>query len=171
MGNMLSRIKEGTKNHVDVEFPGSGEMIRINVLTSQDILDASMEADRVFRAAAIEVSMQNIRAYESEKEIQYLYRSCRDMDGQPLAPSVSDFRKLLTANDKEWLTEQYNALDTELNPSLNNMTDAEFDALVESVKKNPMEALSNVSSIYTLKKLALFLASAPQSSQTDSGRT
>lgn len=172
MANLLQKIKAGRKNYVDVQLPGVDDAtVRINILTGQDTLDSSMAADAIFKAAEINVSMANIKAYEEEKVTQCLYRSCRDLDGNPLAPTISDFRRLLTTPIKDYLTERYNALDAECNPSPDNMPDAEFDALVENVKKNPLEALSNVSNMSTLKRLALFLASPPSSLQTGSGPT
>ena len=153
------------------ELISLAEQFRINVLTNQDILDASLAADTIFKAADIEVSMANIKAYEAEKAVQQLYRACRGLDGNPLAPTITDFRKLLTVDVKEWLIDRYNELDADLNPSLYSMSDADFDTLVEAVKKNPAATALNSLSTSTLKRLALSLASAPPSLQTGSGPT
>jgi hypothetical protein len=170
MGFLLETIKAGTRNYVERALPGTDVNIRIRVLTNQDILEASMAADDVWRISGNGVSMQNIKVYEAEKDIQHLYRACTDLDGKPLAPNITQFRRLLTVLDKEWLIEQYNALDAECNPSVDTMTDDDFDALVEAVKKNPDTALKPLN-ISTLRRLALFLASAPVNSQTGNGST
>jgi len=168
MESLLEKIKAGTQNYVECAWPKTDVRVRIRVLNNQDILDASMAADNIFRAAGVDVSMQNIKVYEAEKNVQHLYRACTDLDGKPLAPSISQFRQQLTVSDKEWLIEQYNELDRECNGSVDTMPDDVFDTLVESVKKNP-DTLSNVSSISTLRRLARFLAAALSSSQTGSG--
>jgi hypothetical protein len=62
--------------------------------------------------------------------------------------------------DKERLIDAYNRLDTEANPSVSTMPDSDFDALVETVKKNP-STVSNVSNILTLRRLALSLVVNP----------
>jgi phage FluMu protein gp41 len=166
----INRLKAGRRNCIERQFPGSDVTVRVRLLTNQDVLDASLAADRIFREAGVEVSMQNVKVYEAEKDVQHLYRACADINGGPLAPTIADFRCQLTVSDKERLIEWYNELDAECNPSADTMTDGDFDALVESVKKNP-EAVSKVSSISTLRRLARFLASPPVSLQTGNGLT
>jgi hypothetical protein len=170
MNYALHKIKAGINNTAECKWPGTDITIRIRLLTNQDILESSLAADKTFRDCGSDVSVQNIKIYEAEKDIQHLYRATSDLDGNSLAPNIAEFRKLLTVSDKEWLIERYNALDAECNPSADTMSDEDFDFLVESVKKNPA-AVSKLSSIYTLKRLARFLASAPVSLQTGNGST
>lgn len=162
MEYLLKKLKAGTDNYKDVKIPGTDFTVRIRLLSSQDILDASNEADKIFKNADVAVNLQNINVYEGEKDTQHLYRACRDIDGNPLAENIMEFRGLLTVPVKEFLISEYLKLNEERNPSLDNMSDAEFDALIESVKKNPT-SISNVSNINTLKKVILFLASRAQS--------
>jgi len=170
MACLLEQLKAGVSNYVERVFPGTDIKIRIRVLNNWDMLDSSMAADKIWKGAEIEVSLQNIKAYEAEKETQYLYRACSDLENKPLAPNVSEFRRLLTVSDRAWLIDQYNELDAESNPAPDTMPDDEFDALVESVKKNP-NTLSKLGNISTLRRLALFLASPPVNSLTGSGPT
>jgi hypothetical protein len=174
---LLERIKAGRKNTVTVrmcEPDLSGDFGKntttVRLLTTQDVLDATLAADRIFADAGVTVSLQNIKVYEAEKDVQNLYRACTDEDGQPLAANITEFRKLLTVVDKERLIDAYNKLDTESNPSVSTMSAADFDILVETIKKNP-STVSNVSNIVTLRRLVLFLASEQSNSQKDSGRT
>jgi len=175
MQYLLERLKAGRANTItvkvgepDLSDDFGGNLVTIRLLTAQDTLEATLAADKIFADAGVAVSLQNIKAYEAEKDIQHLYRACTDADGRPLAASITEFRRLLTVADKERLIDHYNRLDAEANPSVSTMPDADFDALVETVKKNP-EAVSNVSSIVTLRRLARSLASLPVSSQRDSG--
>jgi phage FluMu protein gp41 len=168
MDYVLPIIMAGRRNFIERRFPDSEATIRIRLLTNQDVLDATLAADKIFREAGDDVSMQNIKVYEAEKDIQHLYRACTDTDGNPLARDIAEFRRLLTVTDKERLTEWYNELDAECNPSADTMPDEDFDALVESVKKNPTAVLK-VSSISTLRRLALFLVSPPVNLQTGNG--
>lgn len=168
MKYLLEELKAGARNTVERTFPNSDARLRIRLLTAQDILDSSIAADSLFKDKGVGVSVQNVRAYETEKEVQQLYRVCTDLDGNPLAPNISEFRKSLTVSDKDWLTAQYNELDERCNPSLETMSDADFDALVESVKKNP-DTISSISSTATLSRLARFLASPPVALQTGNG--
>jgi hypothetical protein len=178
MEYLLERIKAGRKNTVTVRFGDSdidaalgSDLVTVRLLTVQDTLEASFAADRIFADSGTHtVSMQNIKAYEAEKDVQNLYRACADEDGKPLAASVAEFRRLLTVADKERLIDAYNRLDAEANPSADTMSDAEFDELVETVKKNPNTA-SNVSSINTLRKLTRYLAAALAISPQVNGHT
>ncbi len=164
MEYLLERIKAGRKNTVTVRFGDSDihaalgeDLVTVRLLTNQDVLEATLAADRIFADSGVAVSMQNIKVYEAEKDVQNLYRACTDEDGQPLAPNITEFRRLLTVVDKERLIDAYNRLDSEANPSVSTMSDADFDILVETVKKNP-SSVSNVSSTNTLRRLVLSLA-------------
>jgi len=172
MEYLLERIKAGTLISTAVEIPDrfGGGKINIRLLTNQDVLEATLAADRIFSDAGIPVSFQNIKVYEAEKDVQHLYRACTDGEGKPLAANVTEFRKLLTVVDKGILIDYYNKLDEENNPSIDTISDAEFDTLVEAVKKNP-NTVSNVSSMNMLRRLAHSLASALASLQKDSGLT
>jgi hypothetical protein len=175
MGYLLERLKAGRANFTTCKLSGDGfdapeNTITIRLLTSQDVLEATLAADRVFSEAEVPVSLQNIKDYEAEKDTQRLYRACADGDGKPLAANISEFRRLLTVAAKEKLIDRYNELEAECNPSLDTMTDAELDTLVEAVKKNPA-LLSKVSSIGTLRRLSRCLASLLAPSPTGSGHT
>ncbi|MCL2689069.1 MAG: hypothetical protein FWE57_04380 [Chitinispirillia bacterium] len=168
MKYLLEEIKAGTRNFIEAVFPKTETKIRIRLLNAQDINDASMAADKVFTAVDVEVSMQNIKVYEAEKVTQQLYRACSDLEGNSLASDISAFRENLTIADKDWLMEQYEELDEKCNPTIDRMSESDFDTLVAAVKKNPNINLSDLS-IPTLRRLVISLASLPVSLQAGNG--
>jgi len=172
MNDVLSRIKAGLKNHKIVSFPGTDVQVRLNLLSEADTLDAIAASDQMFKAKNIEVKFHTVNAFENEKAVQMLYRSLRDADNvNPLTPTITEFRKLVTSELRSALIEEYNSLSEECSPSPFNLPADEFDRLVESVKKNPRETIGNISSLLTLRKLAHYLAEELVNLQTANGPT
>jgi hypothetical protein len=169
---LYDKLKAGTRNEQLVTWPGTDHQVLIRVLSNQDTLDASLAADRLYKEADSAVTFQNVGVYEAERDTQELYRACLDPETKkPVAPSISDFRRLLSQSVRRALIDEYNRLDEECNPRPMEMDAGEFDALVENLKKKPEETIGKISSSATLKKLCLFLASPPATSPKDSGST
>lgn len=172
MTSLFDKLKAGTRNERAVPWPGTEHKVLLRVLSNQDTLDAAISTDRFFKDSDTAVAFQNIGVYEAERDTQELYRACLDPETKkPVAPSIADFRRLLSTGTRQSLIEEYNRLDEECNPRPLQMTDGEFDALVESLKKKPEETLGKISSSAILKRLCLFLASPPATSLKDSGST
>lgn len=168
--SVLAKLKSGINNFKEVAFPGTGHKIRLQLLSEQDTLDSAIATDLLFRSYKVDVEFHNINAFENEKSTQMLFRACRDIEtGEPIAADITEFRRLITNEERTALISEYNSLAEECNPDPTMMEADEFDALVESVKKNPRETIGNISSLQTLKRLSLFLAEAPVTSQQDSG--
>lgn len=157
--SLLEKIKAGTANRRIVTFPGTDRQIAIRVLSNQDVIDANIAADRVYKDAGIDIGFHNVNDYETEKTVQLLFRACIDPDtGERVASGVSQFRQLTTPEERDRLSDEYHALREECNPGAKDMAPAEFDALVLSLKKKPSETIGSISSLRVLKKLALYLA-------------
>jgi hypothetical protein len=172
MASLFEKIKAGSKNERSVLWPGTEHQVLIRVLSNQDTLDASIAADRFFKESDTAVAFQNVGVYEAERDTQELYRACLDPETKkPVAPSIADFRRLLSNGVRQVLIDEYNRIDEECNPRPDRMSNEEFDALLESLKKKPEEILGKISSFATLKKLCLFLASPPVTSLKDNGST
>lgn len=172
MSDLLKIIKAGTKNKTTVNFPRSEKKIEVHLLSNEDTLQSTADAEKLFKQLGITVEFHNVNAWENERAIQMLYRSIKDPEnGQPVAPDISSFRALTTNEDRRDLMDAYNALVEECNPSPFNMDPHEFDAFIESVKKNPETTIGNCSGLVTLRKLALFLVNVQKSSPTDNGPT
>lgn len=172
MSDLLLRIKQGVKNYKTIPFPGAEKNVCLRLLSEKDTFEAVAAADQLFKANRLEIAFHNVNAYENEKAVQMLYRALRDPDSnEPVASSITEFRKLLTNEDRNLLIEEYNSLVEECSPSPKNMTAEEYDRLVEMLKKNPAEIIGNCSSLLTLKRLSLFLAEQLQNLQKDSGPT
>ena len=170
--SLLSKLKAGKLNHKDICYPGTDRQIRLVLLSEQDTLDSALAADRLFKKEDVAVAFHNINAFENEKSTQMLYRSCRNIEtGDKIADSITDFRQLLTNEERNVLISEYNLLAAECNPDPVEMPAEEFDALVETIKKNPSQTIGSISSLKTLKRLSLFLVEVLLNSQQASGST
>lgn len=158
--SLLQQLKSGTNAQITVMI-GAGE-IGMRLLSEQDMLDASMAADRLFADAKIPVTFQNVAMYEAEKTTQQIYRACVEPGtGNPVAENITEFRKLLSTSERAALIEAYNEFDQKMSPSPRAMPQDEFDALVFQVKKTPNETVGSISSLSTLRRLCSYLASTP----------
>jgi hypothetical protein len=172
MESLFEKLKLGTKNEKSVLWPGTQHRIVLRVLSNQDMLESSVAADRFFRDSDTAIAFQNIGMYEAERDTQELYRACMDPQTKgPVAPTITDFRALLNQGSRSLLIDEYNALTDDTSPKVDDMPAAEFDALVERLKKNPAQAIGSVSSSRTLRRLCLYLADRPAISPKDSGST
>jgi hypothetical protein len=172
--DLLSRLRAGTDNPPKrIKFPGTDIDIGIRVLDDNDFLQAGLAADRVYKAAGVDVTQQNILDYEAEKTAQLLFRAVVDPDTtDPVCGKISDFRMLCRPKARrDALLEEVNAYQAECSPDLNTMDGDAFDTLLADVKKNYGAALQNVSSIFMLKELVDSLARELSSSPTDNGST
>ena len=157
--DLIEKIKAGCQVKKTVDWPGAeAAKVDIRVCNENDYLQASIATDRLFKDSRI--ALENINEYNSEKEIQLLFRAILDPEtGVQLFKNITEFRTLLTPEVKDFFAEQLDALHEEFSPDLTTISDEDFDKLVQDVKKNAVEALSTQSNIYTLRKLSIFLAS------------
>ena len=161
--SLLDTLKLGTKNCKMVKWPGTDTEIAMSILSQQQIQDAVFATERLFKGEKIEMNMGTADEYDSELSTQKLFRSIhdpKDMD-KPVATTITEFRKALTREDRTVLIEEYLAFEKECSPSPDNLTNDEFDQLLSDLKKTPHETLGRITSISTLKKLLLIMASRP----------
>lgn len=158
MTDLLKIIKAGTKNKTTINFPGTDKKVDLHLLSNQDTLDATVEADRLFRHLGLVVEFHNVNTYENERSIQLLFRALKNPEnGLPVCPDIASFRQLVTNEERSLLIDEYNALVAECNPSPETMKHNEFDALVEGIKKNPEKTLGSCSNLKMLRGLCLYL--------------
>lgn len=170
MTDLLKIIKAGTKNKTIINFPGTDKKVELRLLSNQDTLDATADSEKLFKHLGIVPEFYNINSWENERAIQMLYRALHNPeDGSPISPDIASFRNMTTNEERRDLIDAYDALTAECNPSPDVLSSEEFDALIESVKKNPETTIGSCSNLQTLRRLALFLAKLLASSRTDNG--
>lgn len=170
--SLLEKLKAGTRNIRVLKFPGTDEDVAVRVLSAQEIQDSVFAAETLFKKAEVDVSASTLDAYEDERTTQILWRALRDPENQkePFAATVAELRKGLTRAEKSILADLYNEFEKECSPDFMAMTDTEFEELFETVKKNPEQLTSNLSSPM-LRGLLRYLASRPSTLPTGSGST
>jgi hypothetical protein len=170
--SLLEKLKAGKRNVRELPFPGTEQTVILQVLNSQDLQDAIFAAERRFKGAEMETSGTAYDAYQAERATQILFRALRDPEDpkKPLAATADEMRKLLQNEETELLLKEYLDFERECSPNILKMTDEDFEALWEDIKKNPLLSSSSLSSA-ALRGLITFLASRPAKSQTDSGST
>jgi hypothetical protein len=156
--SLLDRIKAGTAVRGDAEWPGIEDgSVKMRLCTENDNLQATIATDKIF--SDIKIGIENVDSYNAERETQLLCKSIEDPETKKqLYKNITDFRSVLTVDAKNYFADKLDELHEKYSPSPSTISDEEFDKLVLDVKKNTDEAISELSDINTLKRLALFLA-------------
>jgi valyl-tRNA synthetase len=177
VSDLLQQLKLGTDNVKLVKFPGTDKEVALRIISQRDHQDAAFSTERLFKQEKIDVNMITAEEYESEKATQLLYRALRDPQKleEPIAPNITEFRKLLTREEKKLLIDEYLGFESECSPSPENMSDEEFDKVLTALKKNSVETIGNITSMSMLKKLLRttvdLLVSSPTGSGSSSSRS
>jgi hypothetical protein len=161
MSDLLQKLKLGTSNVKMINWPGTETQIAMRILSQQQLQEAAFDTERLFKSSKIDTNLMTAQVYQEEETTQILYRSLRDPANmeEPIAPTITDFRKALTVNEKKAIIDEYSEFDAECNPSPGNLSSEEFDRLTQDLKKKPEETISSITSLSIAKRLLLIMAS------------
>lgn len=167
--SLTETLKAGVKNIKQTVWPGTGDKIGIRVLSEAETQRAAFETERLFKKHGIEFSQGTADAYQAEMNTQTLALALLDDQGKPLFKDANELRPLLTAPVKDLLIEELNAWQDSCSPSLETLTEKEYEKLFDEVKKNP--SITNSFNFRTLSGLVTYLASPRPDSPPDNGST
>lgn len=160
--DLLEKLKAGRDAISTVRV--NGVEIGLRILTEQDYQTAGLAADALLRTNGTELSMATADLFEAEKSIQLIALMVVDpATKKPVFVNADEARKVFTREDKEVISEAYIDHERSFSPSGRTMTDADFEALLEEVKKNPATPRLNDLSGAGLKRLITSLAVPPSS--------
>lgn len=146
---ILEKLKAGIMNTRDVGFHGI--TLKLRLLSETEIVQCRLDT--------LAYSVKNNLDEESqatENARRQLYIVLSDSEGNRVSDSIDSFRDLLTRGEREYLIEEYLFLENECLPSVPGMAQAEFDDILEQVKKSP-ESILSVSNTATLRRLINYL--------------
>ncbi|MBV5339186.1 MAG: hypothetical protein J0665_06450 [Deltaproteobacteria bacterium] len=146
---ILEKLKAGTKNTRDINFHGIP--LKLRLLSEAEILQCRL--DTVAYAKKKELDEESQAAENARRQ---LFTVLSDTEGNRVADNIDSFRDLLTRGEREYLIEEYLFLENECLPSVPGMERAEFDDILELVKKSP-ESILSVSNTATLRRLINYL--------------
>jgi hypothetical protein len=166
--SLLATLKSGKQIRKTVTFPGTDVQFEFRLLSEQDKFDAALQTDMLYKDNP--VGFHNHNDYLNEKTTQQLFRACviAGVD-LPIAASITEFRKLITGNERDILIDQYNEFDRENNPSPNTLTKDEFDKLMFDLKKKPEQTIGSILNLQTARKVITSLVSQPVILPKDNG--
>ncbi|TCS38478.1 hypothetical protein EDC30_102217 [Paucimonas lemoignei] len=168
MTDLLAKLKAGRDALGTVEV--NGVKLGLRILVEQDYQEAGLAADALLAEHNTELSLSNSEVFEAEKTIQLIARAAVDpANKQPVFPTADEARSTLARHDKDRIIEKYLEHEKKFSPSYRTLSDEEFDALIEEVKKNPETTRLNDLSGDLLRRLTATLASQLSSLQKDSG--
>ena len=173
MSSLLHRLKAGKRNAKTVKFPGTDHDVMVRVLTSGEVQLAEFAAEKVFEQREVRLHEGTIEAYEKEKTLQMLHLALRDPKDpeKTFAASADELRGLIEDAERSVLVAQYQELQDECSPLLEELSEERFQEVLDEVKKSQGGAASSISNTALLQRLVMSLASPPATSPTDSGST
>lgn len=166
--SILDKIKAG--RGVTRTFELGDIKVGLRLLTERDYQDAGWAANDLLNEFKTELKTSNADLFESEKATHLIQRFLIDPDTkEPVFETADQVLDLLTREERAFIGEKYFDFEKEYSPSERTMTDAEFDALLEDVKKKPEPTRLNDLSGALLRRLVITLAAQLSSLQADSG--
>lgn len=148
---ILERLKAGVSNTRDITFHGTP--LKLRLLSEGEILKCRLDTLTYAEKNNLDEESQAV-----ENARRKLFTVLSDVEGNRVAESIDSFRDLLTRSEREYLVEEYLLLENECTPSVPGMAQAEFNDILELVKKSPDSILS-ASNTATLRRLIIYLES------------
>ncbi|EKD36408.1 MAG: hypothetical protein ACD_75C01523G0010 [uncultured bacterium] len=148
---ILERLKAGVKNTRDIAFHGTA--LKLRLLSEAEILNCRLDTLTYAEKNNLDEESQAI-----ENARRQLFTVLSDAEGNRVAESIDSFRDLLTRSEREYLVEEYLLLENECTPSVPGMEKAEFNDILDLVKKKP-ESILSTSNTATLRRLIIYLES------------
>lgn len=160
MSDLLARLKAGRTAVKPITI--NGVEMGLRILTEQDYLEANIATEQAMKSAGLELGMSTAEAFEAEKASQLMARALVDIGtGKQIVLCAKELREAISRNEKVALIDAYLDHEKEFSPSERTMSEAEFSALLEEVKKTPGTPSLNGLSTTLLKRLITCLAFQP----------
>jgi hypothetical protein len=167
-GSELYDNLKASNPSIRLKWPNSDKYITLNVATMQHWVNASTRTSKIFKSTLI--AAHNVEDFNQEKLVQLLYQCVADEDGTPFTDliTIGEFKNLVTGEVLSYLDENQNDLEQDFNIDYHNLEDdSELNTLKEELKKKPVETVTAIYSIFTLRKLTLSLANQVASLQEE----
>lgn len=170
MSSILEKLKAGRSATKTFKL---GEVeIGLRLLVERDYQEAGWAANDLLAENKAELKSANADLFESEKATHLIQRFLIDpISKAPVFASADEVLDVLTRDERAVIGTAYFDFEREYSPSERTMSTAEFDALLDDVKKKPDHTHLNDLSGAMLKRLVTTLAAQLASLQTDSGST
>ncbi len=154
--SLLEKLKGGKRNTRKIPFPGTDQDVALQVLSNAEKQDALFATEDLFKKKGIRISTTTVEAYEDENATQILARALRDPQDPetPFSGNADELRTLLTTGEKDLLVEAYDSFEKEVSPSAKDLTEAELEELVDTLKKTP--GFGSSLSSPTLRQLTMY---------------
>lgn len=168
--SLIEKFKAGLNHRKTISVPGiEGEKIKLRILSSGEQQDAELDAELYYRKERnkeeVPVNTANYDSFEAEKVRQVLYRAISTLKDEPLCDSMSEFREIISEEQRELLSNEYLVYEGERSPIRSCQTDEEYDALIKDIKKKPALAILNIYDISLLKRVITTLVPEEPTSQ------
>jgi hypothetical protein len=162
---LMQTMKLGTGQFKVIKWPGTETSVAMRILSMHDKTEAAAATEQYYKSIKIESRLTTESFFDTERAIQSLYKALRDPQdmSKPICDSVTTFRKSISTADLNTLYLEYCTWEKDCSPSPENLTEEEFDLLVEDIKKNPEKILLSTYSSSMLRRLIATLASQPVS--------
>jgi anion-transporting ArsA/GET3 family ATPase len=156
---LLQQLAAGRKGAEIVPWPGRDFSVRVRVVADQDRLEALAAAISVFKRMDVPIdSVATHQAFTDEIERQVIARTIEIADAdaaikgdplgrhRPLFLDAEQVRELVDQNTRKWLLAEINRISSAAGTVLGEITDEQFDMVLEAAKKKRGDLLAELGS-------------------------
>jgi hypothetical protein len=158
----LSQISKGKRLIHEFAWPGTDWKCGVVVLTTEEIEESAIWASERLKDARhnMDAVSYNERLAQ-ENMIQVAWRATVDPEtGHPWALNPDELRRLVDTETLAFVVAVYNDWQDRTSPLTSpGLTDAEFNVIIEALKKNPKDPLIDGLDAVSLRTLARSMAS------------
>lgn len=168
----LAKMRRGKSELRVVVWPGISDAegqpvaVALRVLSCGEVQECHAEANRRFLDLRLPIdSVHTVSLFEDEVMLQLLVRACRNVErphDEPFAIDAADMRENTTVDERAAMFSLYRDFASEVDPAPDKMSGAEFDEIIELVKKKAEGTLLGLGS----RKLVSFLLTMASRSLT-----
>jgi len=157
MSTILEKLKASREVIKTVSL---GEVVLgMRIMTERDYQDAGWAANALLDKIGADLKPANADLFESEKATELLLRFVVDPETKkPVFSNADEVLETLTRPERNFIGAAYFDFEKEHSPSERTMSEKDFDALLEEIKKKPETLRLNGLSGAMLKKLVSSLA-------------
>lgn len=151
---IISKMVDGVANRKSTVIPFSGETVFLRPLSEYDTYKSIDYVNERYKGWT--VGRHNVHERNSLRCTHDLWLALIDEHGKQVFASFDDLLKTLTAEQVNILYSELLTLQSEVNPSVDDMSESDMKIYIDEIKKKPAMVL-NITDIRLLKKCLFFM--------------
>ena len=136
---IIEMIKDAHKVSKIIGWPGKPDIkVKMRLLTLSETRISKVQNQQEFKKDGLEIGSHNWADYREQECVHGMWRILLDPEtDKPIFNSAEDLRSFCTTDELNAISAEYNAFADENDPSLDRLSNEDYEALVDTLKKTP----------------------------------